>query len=397
MTKVKQIRLNGDKGFRMGTLLFITAGPYFWPHQRTQLAKYELLSQRFSGYIISFVSRKYWRYVKIGNFELMACYISGFAYSFLPLRLLVRFLFVITRTIYLHFFKQKIDVIIACDPFVTGLLAYILSKLTSAKFIVELNGDYTNAASWNMRSLDFGTYLKVAYVHIMVPFILNRAHAARLLYKTQVKCFSRLRSENRFCCFHDFVPTSLFYMGSSESKTVLFVGHPWYTKGVDILIKAFNKISPAFPEYVLTIVGYLPEKDQYEDLFEKNSQINFVGPVFPDDVIKLMAECSLFVLPSRSEAMGRVLIEAMASKKPIIASRVGGIPYYINHGETGLLFGKEDVSDLAELMRRIMADETYARQLGQNGYQYVQNHLSEQCYLDHFTKLVEKALGNSPA
>ena len=138
-------------------------------------------------------------------------------------------------------------------------------------------------------------------------------------------------------------------------------------KGVDILIKAFNKISNEFSEYTLKVVGYCDDKSYFEKISSNNKQIQLCNPVNYSEVIKLMEGCSLFILPSRTEAMGRVLLEAMASKKPIIASNVDGIPTYIKDGYNGLLFESENVDDLAEKMHTVMSDENYARQLADNG------------------------------
>ncbi len=60
------------------------------------------------------------------------------------------------------------------------------------------------------------------------------------------------------------------------------------------------------PEWTLKLVGYLPEKEHFRSLYEHVKQIEFVGPVMPEKIPRLMSECSMFVLPSRSEAMGRV-------------------------------------------------------------------------------------------
>ena len=96
--------------------------------------------------------------------------------------------------------------------------------------------------------------------------------------------------------------------------------------------------------------------------------IEFHKPVFYDKVVKLMAGCSLFILPSRTEAMGRVLLEAMACEKPIIASNVGGIPEVIKNGYNGLLFKSENVDDLADKIRLVLSNKKFALMLGNNAF-----------------------------
>jgi glycosyltransferase involved in cell wall biosynthesis len=376
------------------TLLILTGGPYFWPHQKTVRLKYELLSEHFQGFILSFVSRKEWRGVAIGHFELIGRWISGRVYAMLPLRLLLRVLFTLGAGLRVHFLRRRIDVIIAPDPFLTGVLAWILSLVTRARFIVEVNNDFQSPANWGVESQNALTFLKSAYVRLVTPFVLNRAHGVRLLYPTQVAGFRGLRNPEKYACFHDFVATRLFAPAASAPRRLLLVGHPWYTKGVDVLLRAFGVVSPEYPDYSLRIVGYLPEREQHRALFEGNPRIEFVGPLMPDLVIEQMRDCAALVLPSRSEGMPRVLIEAMASGTPIIASRVGGIPHYITHGETGLLFEREDVDTLAKLLREVLRDATHRHTLGERGRRYATTRLSDGLYVQSMQRLIAGVTGS---
>jgi glycosyltransferase involved in cell wall biosynthesis len=115
-------------------------------------------------------------------------------------------------------------------------------------------------------------------------------------------------------------------------------------------------------------------------------------PVWYDDVIQLIQDCSIFVLPSRTEAMGRVLLEAMAAKKPIIASNVDGIPTYIKHGYNGLLFESENVDDLAIKIKDVLNNSEYATTLAENAYAYVNLELSEEKYVEAYRDFVERVV-----
>jgi glycosyltransferase involved in cell wall biosynthesis len=374
----------------MKTALFLTAGPYFWPHQKTSTAKYEMYSRHFGGYIFSFVCSREWRRVDIGNFKLIGCHISDRLYGNIIARTLVRAVFAIAMSTYLHFFKRRLDVIITWDPFMTGLLGWMISKITGARLIVEMNGDYGEPRNWDLDKGDWLSSLKFRYVHLVTPFVMNRADGVKLLYPSQVAAFRGLKHPERFTAFHDLVPISQFHPGPPEARYALFIGHPWHRKGVDILIQAFDRVAAEFPAYRLKIVGYLPEREHYRHLFEHNPRIEFVGPVMPEEVPALMAGCSLFVLASRAEGMPRVLMEAMAARKPIIASAVSGIPSYIRHGETGLLFEREDVESLAGAMRTVMGDEAFAEALAERGYRYVHRHLSEARHIELLMAMIDE-------
>lgn len=352
--------------------------------------RFDLLSEQFDGFILSYVSREEWRRVEIGNFELNGYRISPLAYRFFITRQLIRTLFVLVRSLTLHFRRRRIDAIIAYDPFGTGVLGYIISRLIGARLIVEVNNDFRNKANWNVGTWNFVAYLKFTWVRLVGPFIMNRADAVRAIYPGQLDGFERLRPSTRVDYFHPCVATSLFRGKPipNPARRILFIGRPFYLKGVDLLLRAFNDITEDFPDFSLRIVGYLPEKDAYRHLFEHNPKIEFFGPVMPDRIIDLASDCYVLVLPSRSEGMPRVLMEAMGSGRPIIASNVGGIPHYIRHGDTGVLFEREDVEGLKKALQDVLGDEGYAKRLGENGRRYVLNELSDARHVEAMTRLL---------
>ncbi len=184
--------------------------------------------------------------------------------------------------------------------------------------------------------------------------------------------------------FHEFVPLSILKPDGRSEKYIFFLGYPWFLKGVDILINAFNMISHEFPGYRLKIVGFCPDKRYFQQLAGDNSNIELLDALFYEEAMQLMSGCSLFILPSRTETMGRVLLEAWAFRKPVIASKVDGIPHYVKHGFNGLLFESENALDLAEKVRTLLSNPEYAAGLAENGYKYVHEDLSEARYVAHF-------------
>ena len=382
----------------MKNVLFITAGPYFWPHQKSHVAKYEMYSEHFGGYIFSFVSKREWRRVDVGRFKLIGFPVSDRVYGNMMARSVLRAIFVLANGLFVHFFRKRIDFIITWDPHVTGFLGLILSRLTGARLIVEVNGDLGTPANWGIgRGAGLLDRLKYRYVHWALPYIVNRAHGVKLLYPKQLDPFRGLKHRERFVAFHDLVPIAHYRPGKGSTRYGLFLGHPWHRKGIDVLVKAFDRVSAKHPDYTLRIVGLLPEKEKHRDLWAHNPQIEFLPPVMPEKVVDLMAECSFFVLASRSEGMPRVLMEAMAAHKPIVASAVSGIPFYIQDGETGLLFPNEDVDALAAALDRIMGDEAYAAKLGENGYRYASSELSERRHIEKLLALFDTLDANRTA
>jgi glycosyltransferase involved in cell wall biosynthesis len=172
------------------------------------------------------------------------------------------------------------------------------------------------------------------------------------------------------------------------------MGHPFYRKGVDVLIKAFLKVSDKFPGMKLKIVGHCPneqEKARYVEMAGGNARVEILNPVFYDDAVKLIQDCTFFVLPSRSEAMGRVLIEAMACGKAVIGSNVGGIPDVIKDGENGLLFNSGDVDDLAKKMDTLLSNRGLMDAMGKRGAEIVDKKFSSKRYVENFYDAVSSS------
>jgi len=279
--------------------------------------------------------------------------------------------------------NRKIDIIVSYDPLICGISGYLLKLLTRAKFVVEVNGDIVEAGF--LTNLNKLKKIKRNMIVGLTKFILNRSDRIKYLNYDISRKYSEIIKNDNYEVFLNFVPTYIFRKGPRRfDKYILFVGFPFYLKGVDILIKAFKLLSPKFNGFSLKIIGYCPDPALYHEMIEDNENIFIENPVFYDKIIQEFLNCYCFVLPSRSEGMGRVLIEAMASGKPVIGSNVGGIPYLIEDGINGYLFEKENITDLASKLKVLLEDEALTQELGDNAYDYVEKNLSASIYIQKY-------------
>jgi glycosyltransferase involved in cell wall biosynthesis len=104
--------------------------------------------------------------------------------------------------------------------------------------------------------------------------------------------------------------------------------------------------------------------------------------------------CDLFVLPSRSrsEAFGIVLLEAMARSKPIVATHVGGIPYVIRDGETGILVPPLDPTSLAGAISQLLRDPRLRQRMGQAGRKRVLANFTRESVTTQLLKIYQKLI-----
>jgi len=160
-----------------------------------------------------------------------------------------------------------------------------------------------------------------------------------------------------------------------EAPVVGAVGWLLPIKGPLYLLRAMGEIWQNHPDIHLVYVG---KGDLEEDVKREASRtgvsdkVKFLG--WRDDIPEIMQVLDIFVLPSLNEGMGRVLVEAMASGKPIVASNVGGIPDLVKDGQNGFLVGPGDVNGLSLAMKKLIADEELRVKMGAKGRAMAQSY-----------------------
>jgi glycosyltransferase involved in cell wall biosynthesis len=304
------------------------------------------------------------------------------------LRQLWDVLFYIWKGLSLSLRYGRYDVIVSYGPYRTGIAAYILKKLTSTPLILELPGNPRKTFTFGGGAF---RRIKQALGPRLVSFIVKRADHLWLRYPGQLAELGP-EDERRVSVFPNFVAIQSLRGRTSGDKYILFLGHPWDLKGVDLLILAWNRLWQRFPDWHLKIVGHCPDRSPYIALQGDNPAIEYRPGTPHPQAMRLMEECSIFVLPSRTDAMARVLIEAMAARKPIVASRVDGTPHYLEHGRTALLFESENVDELAAHLEMLLTDPSQAERVADAAFAHVHSELSEERYAERFRMMVERTL-----
>jgi len=158
-------------------------------------------------------------------------------------------------------------------------------------------------------------------------------------------------------------------------RIILTVGKFEGKKGQDVLIKVFAKLAKCYSDIELVLVGAtgqaLPSLHNLCDELGINDRVLFFSDVPHSSVEKFFRQASIFVLPSREEPFGIVLLEAGAFKLPVIATRVGGIPEILSDGKTGLLIEPDDMDMLENKLKILLDDPMAGTELGANLYKTV--------------------------
>lgn len=159
---------------------------------------------------------------------------------------------------------------------------------------------------------------------------------------------------------------------AANDSLILFVGRLVPYKGLQTLLRAFPHVMKRTQCAHLGIVGSGPEEPTLKHLSQQlgvAKTVRFLGTLSRSSLRDAYSACDLFVLPSRSrsEAFGIVLLEAMARGKPVVATQVGGVPYVVRNGETGVLVPPLDPTALAAAIVHLLNDPEHRQRMGQAG------------------------------
>jgi glycosyltransferase involved in cell wall biosynthesis len=176
-----------------------------------------------------------------------------------------------------------------------------------------------------------------------------------------------------------------------QGRTIVEVARLAPVKGQRELIEAVAEI----PDARLVLVGKDLERNgaYAETLVRRARELGVADRVeltgYRLDAVELIREARVVALPSRTEGLPIVLLEAMAQARPVVATPVGGTPELVVDGETGVLVPPGDVHALAQALREVLDDDERARRLGESGRRRVEEHFSAERMADAVLKLYE--------
>ena len=163
-----------------------------------------------------------------------------------------------------------------------------------------------------------------------------------------------------------------------DGKSVLFVGRFTYRKGIHVLLEAFKKVKQEVNDAHLTLVGsgyFSPVLHLLIKTLNLEKSVSVLENVKKEKLIEIYQNSHVFVLPSiYGESFGIVLLEAMASKTPIVASDVGGIKELIKSGKTGFLVRKGDAEKLSEKIVELLLDKELAKRFSISAFHEVKKY-----------------------
>jgi glycosyltransferase involved in cell wall biosynthesis len=142
----------------------------------------------------------------------------------------------------------------------------------------------------------------------------------------------------------------------------------------------------------LKIVGHFPE-GTLQAMASGCAQIDVIPAKSHDELMPMLADAIIMILPSRNEGLPRILIEGMIAALPVVGSDVAGIPELIRHGENGFVVPDGDVPMLEQRLRELLSDPALRHRMGRRSYELARATLTESVYRERFVQMLRDTIG----
>jgi len=305
---------------------------------------------------------------------------------------------------------HRARIVVAQGPY-EGLAAAAVKKFAGwfgcrIYLVIEIHGDFENSFFLERR-------IRLAKIYQLLmrraaQYSLAQADILRAISSSTRQQLERWAPGKKIVQFPAWTDIEAFLLAGRDTeerlhpRRILYAGVLTPLKGVHRLISAFARITGEFPGVSLTIVGRSENKDYADALREQVSQLGLGGQVefrraMPQTELAMwMSNSAVVVLPSSSEGLGRVIVEAMATGTPVIGSDVGGIPDIIEDQVRGFLVPPDDEHALTEKIVWILKNPEEARAMGRCGRAFAAQFFSKDIYLDGYRQVFRAAKAMEP-
>ena len=187
-----------------------------------------------------------------------------------------------------------------------------------------------------------------------------------------------------------------------HEQIVLYVGRIHRTKGIDFLIKAYAYLvkNMKINDVLLVIAGpddgYLSEAMSLAGSLGLNDEVLFVGMLPEEDKISAYVDSNITVNVEPKNVFGLVPLEAAACSTPVIVSKGNAVSKIINNGKFGLSVEYDDITGLAEIMRKVISDDVLRNEMGDRGCRYVFENFNWTNVVGKLERVYEEILNSRP-
>jgi glycosyltransferase involved in cell wall biosynthesis len=279
----------------------------------------------------------------------------------------------------------RIDAITTQDPFTTGLVGVWLKWRFGIPLDVQNHSDFFDNPYWIAESpLRYGPFNRLG------KWVIRRADSHRVLNQIEKQKYVAMgidpervavlstpvrlgRFEPRGPAGEDHALRARLAIPPG-APMLLWVGKPGPVKRIPLLVEAFARVRSNHPDAHLLLVGDFslePEVIAQVERLGLREAVCFPGKVDHADLPAYYRLCSLYIHSSIYEGLGKVLIEAAASGRPVVSTRTAGAQEIVLDGQTGLLCALDDPADLAAKATSLLDNPERAMEMGMAGRAFV--------------------------
>jgi glycosyltransferase involved in cell wall biosynthesis len=252
-------------------------------------------------------------------------------------------------------------------------LARWIPKSRRPGVVVEVHGD------WRAATRLYGSRARRVLAPLAdhaAAWALRRADRVRVIGDHTEELVRAVGYSGEFERFVTFGNLDFFFetdpVEVPEAPRALYVGALEATKSVDVLLEAWGIVRSQVPGSTLLIAGSGSRRaalERQSRLSGLDGDVCFLGAVSRERIRDLLDDALFLVLPSRSEGLGRVVLEAAARSRATVGTRVGGIPELVASGETGLLVDPDDPEALANALIGLLGNPSLCARMGRRARQ----------------------------
>ena len=294
------------------------------------------------------------------------------------------------KIIYLYFFKipkivknQNIEIVCLQDP-ITGFFSIISLKIrkSSVKVVVETHGDFIDTIGLE-KNLLLPKFYKSIF-NYLAKYSINNADLIRSISEFTEKQVLNFGYQGLFVRFPAWINIDNYFNANIERSyfdtfNIIFVGSVTDRKNPKIIIESLEEIDA---DGSLEIIGqtpnlkYLNELNKLISSSKHSKKITMTPFIKSEELISKYLSANLFILPSKSEGLGRVIIEAQSTACPVLVSSNTGMVDLVIENETGYIFENNNKHDLSKKIQYIMNNYENALQTGLNSKAFVKENFS---------------------
>lgn len=220
---------------------------------------------------------------------------------------------------------------------------------------------FTPHGAYNVVAMERSKFIKKLYFKLFEKKLLDKASRIHCLGASEVKGLNSIfRTEKAVLLPYGFEKEAFDFESNpfEDRKFVIgFVGRlDVYTKGLDLLVSAFQKFNRQEPDSVLWMVGDGPEKAKFEKEVAQTGlrqQVKFWGSRFGPEKEKIMSEMDLFAHPSRNEGLPSSILEAAMAGLPVLVTEATNLADLVRQYDCGIAVPDDDAEALFQAMKEL--------------------------------------------